>query len=435
MNGFAQKWPWVVKNNVGSQYLDVAIGYNGQIATLYKSYEGAVFLEIADTSGNSIDTKCITSEFQNGERAFQMEIDKFGNIYVITRKTIRNQKLFDNEFDDEAGHHGSFQVLQDDPYGEYHDYIQLEKYSSTLVLLKTLKLLKLSEIYKTEIADFVIDKNGDFLFAGTTSDEDYFLRDEEIKSKESSDFIMKLDSSMSTILWMKSFSGDASRGSITSMHMAVNKFGNVFLSNTFGSVVHIGETTYNNDSKGKSKIYVLCLSKDGNVLWSNYMGMNSYDTDAAALSSGDFVLAGTFNDVVSKGPLNPPQGKLSGMFVMTLDRNNGRQKKTFMEDTSTIQNLCPGIDNDFYCVFNYQNTSYKYTISHFNDQLIPNRLCAAIVDAPLITLYQNSLYFAGSWGNSAFFGDYPERQVILSADGSVTGDYGGYLTKMIILKK
>jgi hypothetical protein len=451
----AQKWPWVTKTTASS-YLDMAIGLHGEIFSLYEvnqvdySFEGGYYIGVTDANGNlndSIEPVRVTDNIQSGAKAFQMEKDKFGNIYVIIRKEISNENLKEQDDTDPSLGDDEETPVEDKPATTEGDdeesipsiCIQIEEYSPSLELIKTLKLIKYNQIYSIEINDFVIDNAGNFWLAGSTENEPYFFKDKEITPKDGSDFVMKIDSTMKNIEWMKSFTGDASKGSVTSLHLAVNKNGNCILSSSFSNKVEIDQTIYTNETKGKSKMYLVCLNGNGNVVWSTYMNAYSFDTDVAALSGGDFICAGMFSDSVSKGPLLVPHGKSYGMFVMTIDQKTGKEKNIFVNDTSTIQCLCPGLNNDFYCLFNFHNSAFQYTISHFDKKLQPKRISKLHCNDPCVTLYGNALYgnalyFVGDWTGTGSFGDKPNSKFLMGDHGPFNGS-GGFVGKMEIVKK
>ena len=86
-------------------------------------------------------------------------------------------------------------------------------------------------------------------------------------------FILKLDS-LGKLIWSKTIGGD---NDDTPSALAFDKTGFIYLTGLFSKKVNFGTENVPKiiNSKGKYDNFILCLSKDGNLLWVNSIGRDS----------------------------------------------------------------------------------------------------------------------------------------------------------------
>ncbi len=147
------------------------------------------------------------------------------------------------------------------------------------------------------------------------------------------------------LIWARTFAGQAttSTGGFTTYAVsqgsaiAVDGSGNVFVSGSFSGTVSLSGTSIPrliSSAAGTTEPFVAKLDASGNAIWVDAVAGTAYDTDSAnALAldgSGGVVIAGSFSDSATFGPITLTATGSSDAFAARLDSNG-----TFLWAVST----------------------------------------------------------------------------------------------------
>jgi hypothetical protein len=423
----AQKWQWVSPTPQDAEYIDIAACPDGDVVTLYEGSDNGYFLQIHDSSGRERNRTEFYFQNTYGNCLFEADVDREGNVYVISRQTLDETMISEAPYREESEDEDiDREVIA-------YSYIVMEKYSADMELISSQRLLKLSDNdYAIDVCEFVIDDAGHFWLSGVTDDSDYDFKEKTIHPGTGGGmFVMRLPSGEMKNAWIRSFaeSGSCCTYGADSYHLAVNKDGMCIVSGTFRGDLKLSNGTvlrYVENKTFEGEMFVVAMNDKGDIKWSQQMDAPSYDRDVVALSDGTFVISGFFVEATKLSTYKLPAGKTNGFFLMKLNPANGKIRQVYLNDTSAISHLEAGTNNDFYCTFLRNNSGTVQEVYHFTHKLEAERLTRFTGHKPQVIVMHGELYCAGSYGWNAAFGDRKPNWLYIGGDSS---SWGSFLAK------
>jgi len=440
----AQSWKWAVETPDPSEVIDIAAGTRGESIVLTKGLENEYHLDVYDSSGIRVREKTMLFRDYSSSELYALETDDTGNIYLVSRQVldIAPPVIVMREWWDQRDGHG---LYEDEIPGEpdFHTFIVLEKYSPELELITQMKLLRADAMdegsypeYSVSVRDFYVDGKGACWVAGKKQMNARVCWREDVEITDAGKgchFLMKIGSALKQPEWVIAFAG-GDAGDINTMHIAVNNVGICMMSGCFYDSIKFGDKLLRahdvpvNARSGENEMYLTAVSSEGKLLWAQSTGVHSYDEDVVALSGGGFVASGRCMNADHIGETKLAKEQPVAMFLIEIDPNTGKHGKLYFNDTSAINNLEAGRNNDFYCDFQLKNSSDLLFIYHFDSKLKP-KLVSRYLGHDSVTCSRNGvIFYSASWSGCAAFGFRP-YEAYLPGDLSYSA---GFLAKFTI---
>lgn len=443
----AQKWNWAVETADPSEVIDVTIGIHGESVVISKGYAHDYHLDVYDSLGQPYNEKIWYFDEWLSDKVYAVETDDTGNVYVVSKQMLDIAppiKVMREWWDQGDGHGWVEEETPGEP--DYHSFIVLEKYSRKLELITQMKLLKADPMegeggfgeYDLSVGDFYVDAKGNCWLAGKKKMNSRVCWRENLEftsADKGCHFLMKIGSEMKQADWISVFEGQDA-GDINTMHIAVNKDGICLISGcfagamTFGDKLLYGHVPLEVQHFADDEMYLSAVSPFGEILWAQSTGVQSYDEDVVALSGGRFVASGRCVNADYIGSTKLPKSDMNVMFLLEIDPKTGKHGKLYLNDTSAINSLQAGSNNDFYCDFQRGNSSYVLFIYRFDSKMQPELVSRYLASDPVSASRSGCICYSGTWSGTAAFGFRPY-------DAYLPGDLSrsaGFLAKFEIVK-
>lgn len=425
----AQKWQWALPTAQNISYIDMTHNVQGDVITLEKDNDRSYYLRLYGADQNLRYSKEFYYPDAYSNCAYEVEPDREGNVYVLSRQTLPD--IAPENYRDE------YEPEDEEASSAASDYIVLEKFSPELELLQSVRLIRMESSYGVDVSELKVDAKGNIWCCGVTTDERYYFMDQTITPGTGGGaFLVHVPAARYADAWIKNFGsgGTCCTYTVDSYNLAVNADGICVMSGTFTGDLTLNDRVtfqYDTAQQFEGEMFLAAFNENGEMKWTKRMNAPSYDKDIVALANGSFVCAGFYVGATKIGTYRLA-ARDTGHFLMELAPSNGKIGKVYLNDSCAMENLIAGAGGSLYCTFQKGNSDIVHEVYQFNHQLRPKRLTRFTGNNPVITVVNGQFYCAGEYGWNCAFGDNKPNWLSIGGDSS---SWGSFLAKCSLNEK